>query len=299
MCDLAGNMPGESNFNSSDAHAGEKITVFTTRADTLFGCSFFVLAPEYADLQTITAGTGQENEVRKVIEGAKKISALDRAQGTKEKNGAFTGRYVVNPVNNEKVPVWVADYVVADYGTGAVMAVPCGDQRDFEFAKKYDLPIIPIILESNDPLFSQLKDEKNRVVTTVDWPQAMEAQGTLVQSGEFTGLIGGKHSEGEAAVIKKLEADKSGRRKTEYRLRDWLISRQRYWGNPIPIIHCPECGIVPVPESELPVKLPEDIDLASGQTLATIESFKKCKCPKCGHDAQRETDTMDTFTCSS
>lgn len=168
MCDLAGNIPGESNFNANDKHAGEKITVFTTRADTLFGCSFFVLAPEYSDLASIVAGTGQENIVNEVVEGAKNISALERAQGTKEKNGAFTGRYVVNPVNGEKVPVWVADYVMADYGTGAVMAVPCGDQRDFEFAKKYDLPITPIILQKNDPMFNLLENEKERVVTKVD-----------------------------------------------------------------------------------------------------------------------------------
>ena len=188
---------------------------------------------------------------------------------------------------------------MADYGTGAVMAVPCGDQRDFEFARKYDLPIIPIILKEDDPLFADLKDEKGRKVTSVDWDEAMEAEGVLVQSGEFTGMVGGKHSKGEQAVIDKLEADGTGHRKTEYRLRDWLISRQRYWGNPIPIIHCDKCGIVPVPEADLPVTLPEDINLAEGETLAEHKEFSKCKCPKCGGDAHRETDTMDTFTCSS
>lgn len=179
------------------------------------------------------------------------------------------------------------------------MAVPCGDQRDFEFAKKYDLPIIPIILKEDDALYQELKNEKGRKVTSVDWDAAMEAQGVLVQSGEFTGLVGGKNSEGEQAVIDKLEADGTGHRKTEYRLRDWLISRQRYWGNPIPIIHCEKCGIVPVPEADLPVTLPEDINLAEGETLAEHSEFSKCKCPKCGADARRETDTMDTFTCSS
>mgnify|MGYP002509686050 CR=1 FL=1 len=277
----------------------EAITVFTTRADTLFGCSFFVLAPEYKGLEELVAGLPQEREVLEFAEAAKKVSAVERAKGDREKHGVFTGRYVINPVNGEKVPVWVADYVVADYGTGAVMAVPCGDQRDFEFARKYDLPIIPIILTEDDPLFERLNGERDRVVTTVDWDEAMEAEGVLVQSGEFTGLIGGKHSPAEDAVVKMLEETGRGRRTVEFRLRDWLISRQRYWGNPIPAIHCPECGVVPVPEEDLPVRLPEDIDLAAGETLATHEGFAKCTCPKCGGEARRETDTMDTFTCSS
>ena len=278
---------------------GETITVFTTRADTLFGCSFFVLAPEYAGLHDLVCGTEKEAEVLKFAEEAAKVSAVERAQGDHEKHGVFTGRYVKNPVNGELVPVWVADYVVADYGTGAVMAVPCGDQRDFEFAKKYDLPIIPIILKDDDPLFAQLNGEKNRVVTSVDWEEAMEAEGVLVQSGEFTGLTGGKHSEGEQKIVEFLEAKNAGKRTTEYRLRDWLISRQRYWGNPIPAIHCEKCGVVPVPDEDLPVLLPEDIDLAAGETLATHKSFSECTCPICGGHAHRETDTMDTFTCSS
>ena len=277
----------------------ETITVFTTRADTLFGCSFFVLAPEYKGLKELVEGTEYEQPVMELVEAAKKVSAVERAQGSHEKHGEFTGRYVINPVNNEKVPVWVADYVVADYGTGAVMAVPCGDQRDFEFARKYDLPIIPIIVTEDDPLYPQLKDEQNRVVTSVDWPEAMAAEGVLVQSGKYTGMVGGKHSEGESAVVAELEAKGCGRRKVEFRLRDWLISRQRYWGNPIPAIHCPDCGVVPVPEEDLPVRLPEDIDLAAGETLATHEEFAACTCPKCGKPARRETDTMDTFTCSS
>ncbi|WP_079535292.1 leucine--tRNA ligase [Phoenicibacter congonensis] len=278
---------------------GETITVFTTRADTLFGCSFFVLAPEYAGLHDLVHGTDKESEVIEFAEKAAKVSAVERAQGDHEKHGVFTGRYVKNPVNGELVPVWVADYVVADYGTGAVMAVPCGDQRDFEFAKKYDLPIIPIILKEDDPLFEQLHGEKNRVVTSVDWEQAMEAEGVLVQSGDFTGLVGGKHSEGEKKIVDFLEEKKAGHRTTEYRLRDWLISRQRYWGNPIPAIHCEKCGVVPVPEKDLPVLLPEDIDLSNGETLATHKSFAECTCPVCGAPAHRETDTMDTFTCSS
>ena len=292
LCDKDGNAPA----NPTD---DDYITVFTTRADTLFGCSFFVVAPEYKPLPEMVAGMPNEQAVLDLIAASAKVTAVERAQGDREKHGVFTGRYVVNPINNEKVPVWVADYVVADYGTGAVMAVPCGDQRDFEFAKKYDLPIIPIILEEGDPLYPQLAGVQERVVTTVDWDAAMEAEGILVQSGPYTGLVGGKHSEGEDAFVKALEEMGRGHRTVEFRLRDWLISRQRYWGNPIPAIHCPTCGVVPVPEEDLPVRLPEDIDLAAGETLATHEGFVKCTCPKCGGEARRETDTMDTFTCSS
>ena len=287
LCDLEGNPTDET------------ITVFTTRADTLFGCSFFVLAPEYAGLEALVAGTEYEKPVMDFAEAAKKVSALERAQGDRDKHGIFTGRYVVNPVNGEKVPIWVADYVVADYGTGAVMAVPCGDQRDFEFARKYDLPIIPIILSEDDPLYPRLKDEQGRVVTEVDWPEAYAAEGILVQSGPYTGMVGGKHSPAEEAIVAELERTGKGKRSVEFRLRDWLISRQRYWGNPIPAVHCEHCGVVPVPEDQLPVLLPEDIDLAAGETLATHESFINTTCPKCGAPAKRETDTMDTFTCSS
>ena len=292
LCDKDGNVP-------ENPTADQLITVFTTRADTLFGASFFVLAPEYKGLHEMVEGTEYEKPVMDLVEAAKKVTPIERAQGNHEKHGAFTGRYVVNPINNEKVPVWVADYVVADYGTGAVMAVPCGDQRDFEFARKYDLPIIPIICTEDDPLYEQLKDQQNRVVTSVDWDAAMAAEGILVQSGKYTGMRGGKHSEGEAAVVAELEAMGRGGRKVEYRLRDWLISRQRYWGNPIPAIHCPDCGVVPVPVEDLPVLLPEDINLSAGETLAAHEEFAKCTCPKCGKPARRETDTMDTFTCSS
>ncbi len=292
LCDAEGNVP-------ENPTEDDLLTVFTTRADTLFGCSFFLLAPESTILRDLVAGTEYEQAVVKVIEDAKKITAVERAQGNKEKHGAFTGRYVVNPINGEKVPVWVADYIVADYGTGAVMAVPCGDQRDFEFAKKYDLPIIPIIVTEDDPLYPQLKDETGRVVTSVDWEAAMAAEGILVQSGKYTGMRGGKHSQAEAAIVGDLEAAGRGHRKVEFRLRDWLISRQRYWGNPIPAIHCPKCGVVPVPEEDLPIRLPEDINLAAGETLATHAEFVNCTCPKCGAAARRETDTMDTFTCSS
>ena len=290
LCDAAGGpIAGE---------AG-KITVFTTRADTLFGCTFFLLAPEYEGLAELVAGTEYEDAVMKVVEDAKHVSAVERAQGELEKHGAFTGRYVVNPISGKKVPVWVADYVISDYGTGAVMAVPCGDQRDFEFARKYDLPIVPVVLSEDDPLYAQLKDEREIAVSSVDWEAAMAAEGVLVQSGAYTGLVGGKHSPAEAAVVADLEAAGTGRRKVNFRLRDWLISRQRYWGNPIPAIHCEHCGIVPVPEEDLPVVLPQNLDLGAGETLAENAEFAACTCPKCGAPARRETDTMDTFTCSS
>lgn len=278
---------------------GQTITVFTTRPDTLFGCSFFLLAPESPLVHDLVCGTEYEAEVTALVEGAAKVSAVERAQGDREKHGAFTGRYVINPVNGEKVPVWVADYIVADYGTGAVMAVPCGDQRDFEFARKYDLPIIPIILGEDDPLYPELNGVQERKVTTVDWEKSYEAEGVLVQSGKYTGMVGGKHSPAVDAIIGDLEAQGKGKKSVQFRLRDWLISRQRYWGNPIPIVYCDDCGIVPVPEDQLPVTLPKDIDLAAGETLATHEQFAQCTCPKCGKPARRETDTMDTFTCSS
>ena len=278
---------------------GQTITVFTTRPDTLFGCSFFLLAPESPLVHDLVCGTEYEAEVMALVEGAAKVSAVERAQGDREKHGAFTGRYVINPVNGERVPVWVADYIVADYGTGAVMAVPCGDQRDFEFARKYDLPIIPIILGEDDPLYPELNGVQERKVTTVDWEKSYEAEGVLVQSGKYTGMVGGKHSPAVDAIIGDLEAQGKGKKSVQFRLRDWLISRQRYWGNPIPIVYCDDCGIVPVPEDQLPVTLPKDIDLAAGETLATHEQFAQCTCPKCGKPARRETDTMDTFTCSS
>lgn len=290
LCDVDG--------NSIEGDEG-KITVFTTRADTLFGNTFFLLAPEYKGLMDLVEGTEYEAGVREVVEGAKHISAVERAQGTLEKHGAFTGRYVINPVSGAKVPVWVADYVISDYGTGAVMAVPCGDARDFDFAKKYDLPIVPIILSEDDPLYEDLKDEQGTRVTSVDWDEALTCEGKLVQSGKYTGMTGGKHSEGEAAIVADLEAAGTGKRSVQYRLRDWLISRQRYWGNPIPAIHCEHCGIVPVPADQLPVMLPENLDLTAGETLAECRDFYETTCPVCGAPARRETDTMDTFTCSS
>jgi len=287
LCDIDGNPTDET------------VTVFTTRPDTLFGCSFFLLAPEYPGLAEYVAGTGHEAEVAQLVEDSRKVSAVERAQGDHEKHGVFTGRYMVNPVNGEKVPVWVADYIISDYGTGAVMAVPCGDQRDFEFARKYGLPIIPIILPEDDPLYPELSGVKERIRTDVPWDAAYDAEGILVQSGTYTGLTGGKHSPAVDAIIADLEKVGKGRPVVNFRLRDWLISRQRYWGNPIPAIHCPTCGIVPVPEEDLPVRLPMDLDVAAGETLADHKEFCECTCPKCGGPAHRETDTMDTFTCSS
>ena len=292
LCDIDGNVPAEPNELDT-------ITVFTTRPDTLFGCSFFVVSPEYEHLDYIMEGSPFVAEVEQLKEDASKVSAVERAQGNREKHGVFTGRYVVNPINGEKVPVWVADYVVADYGTGAVMAVPCGDQRDFEFARKYGLPIIPIILEKDDPLFEKLDGVSERIVDSVDWENAYEAEGILVQSGKYTGMTGGKHSEAVEAIIEELQSKGLGHKTIQFRLRDWLISRQRYWGNPIPAIYCEHCGLVPVPEEDLPVLLPDDIDLSAGELLSTHDGFVNTTCPVCGAPAKRETDTMDTFTCSS
>ncbi|MDO9557151.1 MAG: leucine--tRNA ligase [Coriobacteriia bacterium] len=277
----------------------ERITVFTTRPDTLFGCTFFLLAPEHPLVRKLVHGTEYAESVLKVVEEAAKETAIDRSSTGKDRNGAFTGRYVVNPVNGEKVPVWVADYVLMEYGTGAVMAVPCGDQRDFEFACTYGLPIPPVVVAEDDPLYERLKDQSERIVTDVDWEAAHADEGVMVQSGPFTGTSTGKGGEGVRAVIAWLEERGQGRASINFRLRDWLISRQRYWGNPIPAIHCPVCGLVPVPESQLPVVLSKDVDVTKGETLADHPEFYTTTCPTCGGPARRETDTMDTFTCSS
>ena len=276
-----------------------KVTVFTTRADTLFGVSFMVLPPESELAAELVAGTQYEDDFKALKAATEKVSAVDRQGSDREKHGVFTGRYVINPINGRPAPVWVADYVLMDYGTGAVMGVPCGDQRDFDFARKYGLEIAPIICEKDDPLYEELKDEKELRVRSVDWDKAMVAEGDLVQSGEFTGLKGGKHSEAVDAITAWLKEHDCGRPTVQFRLRDWLISRQRYWGNPIPMIHCDHCGDVPVPEEDLPVLLPEDLDLGAGDTLAEYAPFYETTCPKCGRPAKRITDTMDTFTCSS
>jgi leucyl-tRNA synthetase len=287
LCDAEGN-PTE-----------RRITVFTTRPDTLFGCTFFLLAPEHPLVDELIAGTEHEPAVRVVVEAAARESAIERESGEAKKLGAFTGRYVINPVNGEKVPVWVANYVLMEYGTGAVMAVPCGEQRDFEFARQFGLPIPPVVVARDDPLVEQLRSRKDRVVDDVPWEAAYDGPGVMVQSGEFTGLPGGKGSDGAKAVTAWLEERGLGRFAVNFRLRDWLISRQRYWGNPIPAVHCERCGLVPVPEDELPVMLPMDVDITKGETLADHPEFYETTCPRCEGPARRETDTMDTFTCSS
>ena len=285
--------------DESGEPTSEKITVFTTRPDTIFGTTFFLLAPEHELVSRLVEGTEHQATVEKVVDIALHATNVERSRDDREKHGAFTGRYVLNPLTGDKLPIWVADYVMTGYGTGAVMGVPSGDQRDFDFARKYGLDVPPVVIGTDDPLYEQLKDKRERVMPDAPWDHAYDAEGYLVQSGEFTGMKGGKHSEASDAIIAKLEELGCGRSKVTYRLRDWLISRQRYWGNPIPAIHCPHCGIVPVPEEDLPVELPMSIDVAKGETLADDPDFYNVKCPVCGADAHRETDTMDTFTCSS
>lgn len=276
-----------------------KMTVFTTRADTIYGCTFMLLPPESKLAAELVEGSEYKAAFDALHEEAVKVSSIDRQGTDREKHGVFTGRYAINPVTGQTVPIWVADYVLLDYGTGAVMGVPSGDKRDFDFAKKYDLPIVPIICEEGTDIYEELKGVSEYKVTSVDWDGPMDTVGILVQSGPFTGLRGGKHSEAEEAVVAYLTEHNVGRRTVQFRLRDWLISRQRYWGNPIPMIHCDCCGDVPVPYDQLPVTLPDNLDLAAGDTLAECKEFVETTCPQCGKPAKRITDTMDTFTCSS
>lgn len=276
-----------------------KMTVFTTRADTIYGCTFMLLPPESKLAAELVGDSEYKAAFDALHEEAVKVSSIDRQGTDREKHGVFTGRYAINPVTGQTVPIWVADYVLLDYGTGAVMGVPSGDKRDFDFAKKYDLPIVPIICEEGTDIYEELKGVSEYKVTSVDWDGPMDTVGILVQSGPFTGLRGGKHSEAEEAVVAYLTEHNVGRRTVQFRLRDWLISRQRYWGNPIPMIHCDCCGDVPVPYDQLPVTLPDNLDLAAGDTLAECKEFVETACPQCGKPAKRITDTMDTFTCSS
>ena len=276
-----------------------KMTVFTTRADTIYGCTFMLLPPESKLAAELVGDSEYKAAFDALHEEAVKVSSIDRQGTDREKHGVFTGRYAINPVTGQTVPIWVADYVLLDYGTGAVMGVPSGDKRDFDFAKKYDLPIVPIICEEGTDIYEELKGVSDYKVTSVDWDGPMDTVGILVQSGPFTGLRGGKHSEAEEAVVTYLTEHNVGRRTVQFRLRDWLISRQRYWGNPIPMIHCDCCGDVPVPYDQLPVMLPDNLDLAAGDTLAECKEFVETTCPQCGKPAKRITDTMDTFTCSS
>lgn len=276
-----------------------KMTVFTTRADTIYGCTFMLLPPESKLAAELVGDSEYKAAFDALHEEAVKVSSIDRQGTDREKHGVFTGRYAINPVTGQTVPIWVADYVLLDYGTGAVMGVPSGDKRDFDFAKKYDLPIVPIICEEGTDIYEELKGVSEYKVTSVDWDGPMDTVGILVQSGPFTGLRGGKHSEAEEAVVAYLTEHNVGRRTVQFRLRDWLISRQRYWGNPIPMIHCDCCGDVSVPYDQLPVMLPDNLDLAAGDTLAECKEFVETTCPQCGKPAKRITDTMDTFTCSS
>lgn len=264
-----------------ETESGEKFTVFTTRADTIYGVSYVVLAPEHPLVDKITTP-----EQKKAVEDYKyecsKASEIDRLSTTREKSGTFTGAYAINPVNGKKVPILIADYVLASYGTGAVMGVPAHDERDFAFATKYNLPITRVI-----------KGEKgqNDELPFCDY-------GVLTASDEFDGM---SSKEAIKAITAKLEKQSKGRLKTNYRLRDWLVSRQRYWGAPIPVIHCPHCGIVPVPEKDLPVTLPHDVDFTpDGKSpLLKCEKFMNVTCPVCGKPARRDPDTLDTFVCSS
>nr|WP_315410545.1 leucine--tRNA ligase [uncultured Selenomonas sp.] len=266
---------------------GEKIAVYTTRADTAYGVTFVALAAEHPLMEKILKDNPKAAELRAFADKVKAQSELERTSGDSEKEGMFTGLYAVNPFNGRKVELWVTNYVLAEYGTGAVMGVPSEDQRDWMFAKKYDLPII-VTLRPKD---RELKlEEMTEAYTAKD--------GVLVNSAEFDGM---EMHEALTAIVEKAVKEGFGRRKVNYRLRDWLISRQRYWGAPIPVIYCDKCGEQLVPEEELPVRLPEDVNFSQGAVspLAESESFVHCTCPKCGGPARRETDTMDTFICSS
>jgi leucyl-tRNA synthetase len=263
------------------------VTVFTTRPDTLWGATFFVVAPEHELLDELVAGTEKEGELVAFREEISLMSEIDRTSTEREKKGMFTGRYAINPVNDERIPIWAADYVLMDYGTGAIMAVPAHDQRDFEFARQYGLQIRVVIQPESVDL-----DEETMT-------EAFPHDGVMVNSDGFDGTPA---DEAVARVTTWLEDKGIGRAAKNFRLRDWLISRQRYWGTPIPIIHCPNCGEVPVPDEELPVELPDVVDFdptGEASPLATAEGWVNVECPKCGGAARRETDTMDTFVDSS
>jgi leucyl-tRNA synthetase len=261
------------------------IPVFTTRPDTLFGATFFVLAPEHPLVAQLVEGTPHEPEVLEYVRRATGRSVAERADPEKEKSGVFTGAFVTNPVNEERLPIWVADYVLMEYGTGAIMAVPAHDERDFEFARRFELPVRVVVAP---------EDEEFEEATYV--PHAENER--LVDSAQFSGL---PSEEAKPAIVEWLESRGLGRSAVSYRLRDWLLSRQRYWGCPIPILYCESCGLLPVPEEDLPVLLPEVEEyLPKGRSpLAAAEDWVHTTCPKCGGDAHRETDTMDTFVDSS
>ena len=264
-----------------------EIPVYTTRPDTVFGITFLALAPEHPLVDKICAISDKADEIRAFCARVKKQSDIERASSESEKEGIFTGLYCTNPFNGEQVEIWITNYVLFEYGTGAVMAVPSEDQRDWMFATKYGIRKILTIRPPEGEL--RLEDMTEAYV---------EKEGFLINSGKFTGM---EMHAAMGAIIDEAEAQGFGKRRVNYRLRDWLISRQRYWGAPIPIINCEKCGEVLVPEEELPVRLPEDVSFEQGAVspLSSSENFLHCTCPKCGGEATRETDTMDTFICSS
>lgn len=262
------------------------LVVYTTRPDTLFGATYMVLAPEHPYVAELTQGTEKEEEAAAYVEACAHKSEIERTALTKEKTGVFLGHYCINPVNGKKIPIYISDYVMMDYGTGAIMAVPAHDQRDFEFAEKFGLPIIPVV------------DVADPEIDIHDLKEAAAAEGTMIHSGPFDGM---NNREAIPKMIAWLGEKGIGREMTNYKLRDWLISRQRYWGCPIPMIHCEECGWVPEKEENLPVKLPTDIAFTGkGESpIATSKTFTETVCPCCGRPAKREIDTMDTFVDSS
>ncbi len=265
---------------------GERINVFTTRPDTIFGATYVVLAVEHPLVDKLIQGAENEDRIREFIKNTVNKTRSARIAADKNKKGIFTGRYAINPVNNEPIPIWIADYVLMDYGTGAIMAVPTHDQRDFLFAREHNLPMRVVI----QPDKEELKPE--------DMDCAYEGEGIMVNSAQFNGI---NNLEGKRKIAEWMESSGIGKITVHWRLRDWLISRQRYWGTPIPVIYCDKCGIVPVPEDELPVELPEKIPITGegGSPLAQWAEFVNTICPSCGADARRETDTMATFFDSS
>ena len=264
----------------------DKISVYTTRHDTVYGVSYVVLAPEHPLVEKLIAGKTQANEVRTFVERVKNQTELQRTASDMEKEGIFTGEYAVHPLTGQQIPIWVANYVLFEYGTGAVMGVPAHDQRDWLFATKYNLAKKLVI---NSPAAD---------LDIATMQAAYEEDGIMVNSDICNGL---SNEQGKKVIADKMEELSIGSKKVNYRLRDWLVSRQRYWGAPIPMVYCQDCGTVPVPSEQLPVLLPENVNFANVAVspLAQVEDFVNCTCPTCGKPARRETDTMDTFICSS
>jgi len=271
--------------------SGETIPVFTTRQDTIFGCTYVVLAPEHPLVKGLIKGKPQEKQVLQFIDKVSKESKVVRVAADVKKEGFFTGAYAVNPVNNEAVQIWVADYVLMEYGTGAIMAVPTHDQRDFLFAKEHGLPMRVVIRPAS-------REGQGGDLTADKMAEAYEEDGIQVNSAQFDGLT---NAEGKKKIAEWMDKTGIGKRTVNWRLRDWLISRQRYWGTPIPVIYCAKCGVVPVPEKDLPVVLPKNVEFTGkgGSPLSQVKEFTDTRCPKCGGAAKRETDTMATFIDSS